>query len=329
MVFKDDWEKIGDGSNISSNLIACMISKAFPNDKLLFKEIISGGCANFNVKFRLKGNENLYVLRIYVRDKDAAFREQKLSSLLRSIIPIPNVNYVSDYGDYRFSITEFLSGITLREFLLSKEPRSVGAIMFDVGIVLSQIATHVFPCAGFFDNDLNIIRNTWQNDYLFFVRECLKSEMIITHLDARDVLRINLLFDNHMNFLPSEKEKHLVHGDFDPANILVDKIDGDWKITGVLDWEFSFSGSVLCDVANMLRYEHQMPPAFKDEFVRGLKSGDINLPENWRITCDLLNLISLLDCLARSDPKNNVNRCADICALIKYITGSLGSRWLL
>jgi len=25
-----------------------------------------------------------------------------------------------------------------------------------------------------------------------------------------------------------------------------------WKISGILDWEFTFSGSTLCDVANML-----------------------------------------------------------------------------
>ena len=108
-------------------------------------------------------------------------------------------------------------------------------------------------------------------------------------------------------------------------NILVDKINGDWKITGILDWEFAFSGSVMCDVANMLRYAHQMPAAFKDEFLRGLKNGGINLPENWSITCDLLNLISLLDCLVRSDPRNSTNRCTDICELIKAITDRLES----
>lgn len=142
--------KIDEVNNISVDLIVGMIAKAFPNDELVLKEIISGGCANFNVKFSLRGNENLHILRIYIRDKDAAFREQKLSSLLRSIIPIPNVNYVSDYGDYRFAITEFLPGITLREFLLSNEPHSVSNIMYEVGLVLSKITAHEFSHSGFF-----------------------------------------------------------------------------------------------------------------------------------------------------------------------------------
>lgn len=160
-------------------------------------------------------------------------------------------------------------------------------------------------------------------NYLNFAEKCLKNKMVLEHLDADVILKISLLLGQLINFLPSANEKNLVHGDFDPANILVDKINGAWKITGVLDWEFAFSGSVMCDVANMLRYAHQMPLEFKDEFIRGLKSGGINLPENWRITCDLLNFISLLDCLARSNPKNSVNRCADICELIKEIIDRL------
>ena len=73
--------KIDEVNNISVDLIVGMIAKAFPNDELVLKEIISGGCANFNVKFSLRGNENLHILRIYIRDKDAAFRVQKLSYL--------------------------------------------------------------------------------------------------------------------------------------------------------------------------------------------------------------------------------------------------------
>lgn len=325
MVFKDDWEKIDDVNNISADLIAGMIAKAFPNDELQFNELIYGGCANLNVKFKLKGNERLHILRIYIRDKDAAFKEQKLSSKLKTNIPIPNVIYVSNYGGYKFAITEFISGITLRELLLSNEIYSIGDIMFELGLVLSKITGHELINSGFFDKDLNIISKSPDENYLSFAKECLKAQMVLTHLDADDVLKINLLLDRNINFLPSENEKYLVHGDFDPANILVDKNNGDWKITGVLDWEFAFSGSVLCDVANMLRYAHQMPLEFKNEFILGLKSGGINLPENWRITCDLLNLISLLDCLARSDPKNSVNRCADICVLIKDITDRLES----
>lgn len=60
-----------------------------------------------------------------------------------------------------------------------------------------------------------------------FAKESLKQQMVLEHLDANLILRINLLLEKLINFLPLDNEKNLVHGDFDPANILVDKINGD------------------------------------------------------------------------------------------------------
>jgi Ser/Thr protein kinase RdoA (MazF antagonist) len=62
-----------------------------------------------------------------------------------------------------------------------------------------------------------------------------------------------------------------VHGDFDPANILVDKVNDAWSVTGILEWEFAFSGSYLWDVANMLRYAHKMPLEFQNSFIDALE----------------------------------------------------------
>jgi aminoglycoside/choline kinase family phosphotransferase len=79
-------------------------------------------------------------------------------------------------------------------------------------------------------------------------------------------------------------EKHLVHGDFDPTNILLDKINGSWVVAGILGWEFAFSGSCLWDVANMLRYAHKMPPEFQNSLLDALQRNGIKLPPDWRIT---------------------------------------------
>ena len=123
-------------------------------------------------------------------------------------------------------------------------------------------------------------------------------------------------------YLPDEAEHHLVHGDYDPANILVNKIDGQWKITEILDWEFAFSGSPLFDVANMLRYAHQMPATFETSFIQGV-STRFTLPQHWRITTHLLNMISLLDCLTRCPIEQRPNQRADIYSLISYMIHQL------
>ena len=319
MIFKADWEKTTANYSLAASTVTGIVALAYPGKRLISWKIISDGCANINIKIQLEGDEAPLILRIYLRDKDAAGREQSLASLLLPATPVPHVLKVGDYQGYRFAITDFIPGITLRDLLLSDDPHDVGAIMFNVGAMLAKIGTHEFPAAGFFDQDLKIITPLSQQYYSQYSKDLLHNKIVIERLGDTTVTNINLLFDKYAHLFPTEHERHLVHADFDPANILVTKIGNDWQISGILDWEFSFSGSVLCDIANMLRYAHEMPTIYEKEFLHGLKSCGIELPENWRITVELLNLLSLLDCLVRSDFEQRPKQNADICALIGSI----------
>jgi GrpB-like predicted nucleotidyltransferase (UPF0157 family)/GNAT superfamily N-acetyltransferase len=144
-------------------------------------------------------------------------------------------------------------------------------------------------------------------------------------LSPEVIAKIKQTIEEHASSFPAGDEKHLVHGDFDPANILVDQINGSWVVTGILDWEFAFSGSCLWDVANMLRYAHKMPPEFQNSFLDALQRNGIKLSAHWHTTIYLLNLSSLLDLLKRSDPQRHPNRCADIRELIDHILSELNN----
>ena len=315
MTFKQNWERTETQHQLPADVIESMVKLACPHKKLTSHEMISGGCANLNIKINLEGDVQPLILRIYLRDKDAAYREQKLGILLKANVPVPLTHYISDYEDYRFSITECIPGITLRGLLLSSNTHDVDVLMYDVGVLLAKIKTYEFPKAGFFGKDLNIIESTTQDGYQTFAKECLKNKNIVTQLSVDKVSKIVLFLEKYSHLFPAADEKNLVHADFDPSNIIVDKIDGIWKVTGVLDWEFAYSGSVLCDIANMLRYAHQVSPLFEKSFLQGL---NVSLPDHWRVTVSMLNLVSLLDCLVRADPKNRPNQCADICNLIDF-----------
>ncbi|TAL66430.1 MAG: hypothetical protein EPN84_00325 [Legionella sp.] len=150
-----------------------------------------------------------------------------------------------------------------------------------------------------------------------FAEKSLNHPTVIDCLGNELTAKIKQHFNALAKFFPNENESHLVHADFDPANILVDKIADEWTITGVLDWEFAFSGSPLWDIANMLRYAHQMPSAFAASFIQGLSTQFV-LPQDWEMTIYLLNLMSLLDCLTRSTKTTKPKQCADIITLINY-----------
>ena len=326
-MFKGDWEKVSITHQLPEGMVEKMVRLAYPDKKLLSSEWIAGGCANLNIKIQLENQKHPLILRIYLRDKDAACREKKLATLLKETVPAPLTHYVSELEGYHFAITEFMPGLSLRDLLLGDTPHDLRAIMSDVGIILSKITAHEFSESGFFDKELKIISHSPSDDCLIFAKDCLKHETVLSVLSLDVISKITQVLDPYGHLFPDKNEKHLVHADFDPANILVNKIDGLWKVSGVLDWEFAFSGSYLWDVANMLRYAHKMPPEFQtsflDVFLHALQKNGIPWPADWRTTIHLLNLSSLLDILKRSDPKDHPNRCADIRELIDHILSEI------
>ncbi len=324
-MFKVSWEKTSVTYQLPDGMLEKMVSLAYPDQKLTSFELIAGGCANLNYKIWLEYEDHPLILRVYLRDKTAAYREQKLAALLKETVLVPLTHYIGELEGHHFAITEFMLGLPLRDLLLGDDPHDLSAIMYEVGLILSKITAHEFSEAGFFDKELKIIPHSPSDDCLIFAKDCLKHETVLSVIASDVITKISQVLNHYNRLFPDKNENHLVHAGFDPANILVNKIDGLWKVSGVLDWEFAFSGSVLCDVANMLRYAHKMPPEFQNAFLKGLGSGGVTLPKNWHMTIQLLNLLSLLDCLKRSDPKRGPNQCAGIVELIDHILSALNN----
>ncbi|MFO1257544.1 MAG: aminoglycoside phosphotransferase family protein [Gammaproteobacteria bacterium] len=295
-----------------------MIRFAYPEKKLISFDLIAGGCANFNYKIHLEHQSQPLLLRVYLRDKTAAYREQKLAALISKMVPVPLTYYIGEIEGYQYAITEFMQGLSLRDLLLSKPSYDLSGIMYEVGMILSKIAAYEFPKAGFLNNKLEVVQNE-SSDIINFSKDCLNDKTILAALDPSMIAEITKSIEEHASLFHTDDDKHLVHGDYDPANIFVDKINGTWVITGILDWEFAFSGSYLWDVANILRYAHKMPPEFENSFLDALQKNGLILPAYWRTTIDLLNLSSLVDLLKRSDLQNHPNRITDIRELIERI----------
>ncbi len=321
-MFKSSWEKTSVTYQLPEGMVEKMVRLAYPDKKLTSSELIAGGCANLNIKIQLEHENQPLILRVYLRDKDAAYREQKLATLLKETVPVPLTHYIGELEGHHFAITKFVPGIPLQDLLLGGVPHDLSAIMYQVGTILSKITAHEFSTAGFLNKELDVSPHE-SSDVTKFAHDCLAHRTVLSVLSSEMISEIRKLIEEYAYLFPTDNEKHLVHGDFDPANILVDKINGSWVVTGILDWEFAFSGSYLWDVANMLRYAHKMPPEFQNSFLKGLAVGGVTLPENWYISIHLLNLLSLLDCLKRSEPENHPNRFTDIFELITHILSEL------
>jgi len=323
-MFKVDWEKTSVTYQLPEDMVEHMVQLAYPDKKLISHELIAGGCANINIKIQLENENQPLILRIYLRDKDAAYREQKLATLLKGTVPVPRAYYIGELDGHHFAITEFMTGIPLRDLLLGDVPHDLSAIMSEVGMILSKITAYEFQKTGFLNKELEVIPYESSN-VIKFAQDCLNDKTVLSVLSPEVIPEIKEAIEQHAYLFPTDDEKHLVHADFDPANILVDQINGSWVVTAILDWEFAFSGSYLWDVANMLRYSHKMPLEFQKAFIDALQKNGIKLPAHWRTTIHLLNLSSLLDLLKRSDPQIHPKRCADIRELITQILSELNN----
>jgi GrpB-like predicted nucleotidyltransferase (UPF0157 family)/aminoglycoside phosphotransferase (APT) family kinase protein/GNAT superfamily N-acetyltransferase len=322
-MFKANWEKSSATHQLPNGLVEQMVRLAYPDKKLTSSELIAGGCANLNIKIHLEGTEQHLILRVYLHDKDAAYREQKLAALLKETVPVPLTYYVGELADYQFAITEFMPGIPLRDLLLGQEPHDIGSIMYEVGSWLAKISSHKFPNAGFFDRDLHVKQGFGDESIKEFSLNCLKHPEVKRHLSTETMDSIERLLKQSPDY--PNATVTLVHADFDPANILVERREGAWRVTGILDWEFAYAGSWFDDVATMLRYAHKMPSIFEEAFIQGLLDQGQALPANWKFIVPQFNIGALLDGMTRHPLHLRPNIRADICELIDYFLSELSS----
>ena len=299
MVFKDTWEKTTEHTQVPDGILRAIVAQAFPQDELRSLQVISGGCANLNVRVDLSTQKTPFLLRVYVRDADAVHRERKLAELVASRVPVPRFYSVGEYESYHYAIVEFIEGKSLRDLILRQADFAMDEVMRECGHLLARLQEFSFPHSGFFDAELNVSEPFSREGFLGFVEECLRHDDVQSSLGLEVTKEISHAVHRHKELIPDPKQHTLVHGDFDPANILVRQVGSAWKVSAILDWEFAFSGPWLCDVANMLRYAHRVPPIFEKAFLGGLQEAGVRLPDGWRITTDLSNLLSLLDCLVR------------------------------
>ncbi len=179
--FKASWEKTSEHHQLSPSAIQKMLRLAYPSHSNFSLEIISGGCSNINIKIYLDKKKTV-LLRVYLRDKDSAHHEQKLEELLKSKIPVPQTLYIGDCENYRFAITDFIHGISLRDLLLHSSPHDISSIMEDVGQTLAQITQTSLKNLNFLKK-----KTSTNQDLLSFARDCLTDKQIQQKLSSETI----------------------------------------------------------------------------------------------------------------------------------------------
>lgn len=303
---KAGWERSNELIIPSIEMVRTILQPYLKERFVIQIQPLSGGLNNSNIKITTNSHES-FVLRIYSKNSKGIEVERKILNLLNNKVPVPQVLFIDSSRsvlEYPFLILSWVNGTQLSVMMDEKNKTRIPGIGSAVGESLSQIHKVKFPVSGFFDDKLNISQYVKLNAnvFLMYIEESLVQGYGNKHLGVElcnEVLRFSQEQSHLINNL--EEQNSLVHGDFNPLNILVEERDRNIKISGVMDWEYAFSGSPLMDIGNFLRYESVNSPKLLNEFIVSYQHNGGNLPYKWLQKAKLLDLISLCGLLNKKE----------------------------
>jgi aminoglycoside phosphotransferase (APT) family kinase protein len=200
-------------------------------------------------------------------------------------------------------VLEYVAGTPLSDVLTGGGDGMVG-LGAEVGRVIADIGAVSFDRPGFFrDRDLGVWEIVpWSRLLPEFVANCMDA-VPAERLDPGTWHAWAKLCAKHAPALAAvDGDARLVHADANPKNILVAREGSGWRVTAVLDWEFSFSGCPYADAGNMMRFSDEYPADFTAGFRAGFSG---NLPaglsggEDWDYLGRIFDMFALSDLVTR------------------------------
>lgn len=278
---------------------------AYCNDTIKQLTLLSEGCANSNYKVTFENRQSI-VIRIYMREQSSMSREVTLHEYLSDKVPIPQILHDDNSChliEHPFVLMEFVDGELMRDVILAGNDHDIAHCGFSAGFYLNRLRQIKFDQCGFFQNGLNIRPFILEEQYLPLTRSCLSKAHVQDSLGPKLSNQLYELVETYQQYFPSVYDANLTHGDFDPTNILVKRVEGQYQVSAILDWEFAFSCTYFLDMGIFLRYSHRLPHQYEASLIDGLNAEGNTLPPYWKISAKLMDLINLLHLLV-FNPKN-------------------------
>jgi aminoglycoside phosphotransferase (APT) family kinase protein len=288
--------------DLDERVLAWLADRALPGRRIAGARRLTGGYSNDNVLIRT-GTDERYVLRRYLRANTCAV-EVALAARLTGVVPVAEVVAADALGSEAGEpvlLSRFVPGTLVGDQLPRLTAAEAGTLGHAAGAALAAIGTITFSRPGFFDSAELVPGPPGMQPTAglsAFVDRCLRDGNANHALSAAELDGLRRLAERCEPRLASLRgSRQLVHADFNPKNLLAAHVDGHWRISAVLDWEFAFSSSPLVDIGNMLR--HPRPAGYADGFIAGFRAHGGHLPADWPELSRALDLFSLADLLTR------------------------------
>ncbi|MGW4489489.1 phosphotransferase family protein [Amycolatopsis sp. NPDC004368] len=217
----------------------------------LTAEVVQGGRSNLT--YIVGDGTNRWVVRrpplghVLPTAHDMAREFKVISGLAGTAVPVPGTVVLCQDADVlgaQFYVMEFVAGTPYRtdselEKLGTERTREIGFRLVDTLVDLHAVDPEA---AGLGD---------FGRPEGFLERQLRRWKKQLDGSRSRDLPGAEELHDSLVAKLPASPPATIVHGDYRLDNVLV---DGDDRITAVLDWEMSTLGDPLTDLALMVAY---------------------------------------------------------------------------
>lgn len=269
-------------------LISSFLESVGPHLTIHDVELCTAGKSNTNFKLTLSDG-SLYILRLYANSKPE--QDAYIFELVKDIVPVPELLAQGP----KWAILSFLPGK-----LLSACPQAVD----EAATALAHLATIQFHAPGQLHTDGSIAPfgfgglSGYISQQLNHpdVQHWLSPECL-THLQQLQHQEVSLLQD-------LDAETGLVHGDFNPTNILIQN----GQVSGILDWDYCHAGTPYMDIGNLLRHT---PIHHHQQIKAGLERGGMALPKDWQQRAKWADLTSQLEFLTSRRSGAFKQKCVD------------------
>ncbi len=288
---KIDWSRPTPAVPLSIGTITRMLDPWLAGREVTEVDLMSGGLVNRNFLVRLDGRPLECVLRVYDRDPATCAKEVAVLGLIGREVPVPRVLFVEDVPESGppFAVMSVVDGISLRTLRSFGDDGPVAQAAFDAGRVLAKLAKYPGPRTTY-ESATGLVER--------FAAAPLFGERVAPEL-RRGLMVLAERWQPRVE--EAAGDQSLVHGDFNSPNIFVKQGDDGWRVSGILDWEFSLNASPYCDIGNFLRYHRRDRPRYEPSFSAGLREGGMTLPIDWLMLARVMDLPALCELLGRAD----------------------------
>ncbi|MFN0250297.1 MAG: phosphotransferase family protein [Kofleriaceae bacterium] len=271
-------------------------------------ERVEGGFTNTIHKVRLERGETLAV-KHYAAGVDSFGAELATLTLLHGTLPVPDVVHADEAAPV--IVYRWIEGISLDELRRSGSPEAFASIAEPLGRLLAWLArtdaTEAFELTP-------ILERCYAQLTSGRARERLGAPLAEAIRKGLEVAEPTLSWGTVC----------LSHGDLGGRNLIVQQAHGErWRISGVIDWEATTTGSPLADLGSLFRHAHRFDTSWIEAFERGYREADGLLPDGWLRIARLLDATWQVDTL--DEPRELPGVFADCKEMLARLAADLAS----